>query len=132
MALNNKSKEEIKDYIENNYYNLNFTLDEIRPTYKFNETCQDTVPQEIVAFLESNNFIDCIRNGISVGGDSDTLCAIAGSIAEAYYGIDEKTKKESLKYLDKNLKDIVLEANINIDNSIKEIDNHSKFKKRRN
>ena len=119
MALNKKSKEEIKEYIEKNYYNLDFTLDEIRPTYQFNETCQDTVPQAIVAFLESENFIDCIRNGISVGGDSDTLCAIAGSIAEAYYGIDEKTKKMALNYLDKNLKNIVTSANNELENKNK-------------
>jgi len=120
MALNRKSKEEIKKYIEENYYSLNFTLDEIRPTYKFNETCQNTVPQAIVAFLESENFEDCIRNGISIGGDSDTLCAIAGSIAEAYYGIDENLKNIAIKYLDENLKNIVLNANNNLDMSKKE------------
>lgn len=111
MALNKKSKEEIKKYIEENYYNLDFTLDEIRPTYKFNETCQNTVPQAIKAFLESEDFVDCIRCGISIGGDSDTLCAIAGSIAEAYYGIDENIKEKALCYLDDNLKKIILQAN---------------------
>ena len=111
MALNKCSKEEIKAYIEENYYKLDFTLDEIRPTYKFNETCQDTVPQAIKAFLESENFEDCIRLGISIGGDSDTLCAIAGSIAEAYYGINESIKEKALSYLDDNLKNIVLKAN---------------------
>ena len=67
-------------------YDLSKTLDEIRPTYRFNETCQDTVPQAIVAFLESTDFEDAIRNAISLGGDSDTLAAITGSIAEAAYG----------------------------------------------
>ena len=64
---------------------LSCTLDEIRPDYKFNETCQDTVPQAIIAFLESTDFEDAIRNAISLGGDSDTLAAITGSIAEAAY-----------------------------------------------
>lgn len=65
-------------------YNLNFTCDEIRNTYKWGGTCQDTVPQAIVAFLDGNNFEDCIRNAVSIGGDSDTLACITGSIAEAY------------------------------------------------
>ena len=79
-------KRRIKDYIEKTYgYNLSQTLDEIRPNYRFNETCQETVPQAIIAFLESRDFEDAIRNAISLGGDSDTLAAITGSIAEAAY-----------------------------------------------
>ena len=62
-------------------------MDGIRDTYKFNETCQETVPQAIMAFLESTSFEDAIRNAISIGGDSDTIAAITGGIAEAYYGI---------------------------------------------
>ncbi len=85
LAKIGKSKDEIKTYIEENYYHLDFTLDEIRPTYYFNETCQMTVPQAIVAFLESNDFEDAIRNAVSIGGDSDTLAAITGSIAWAFY-----------------------------------------------
>ena len=74
-------KRRIKDYIEKTYgYNLSQTLDEIRPNYRFNETCQETVPQAIIAFLESRDFEDAIRNAISLGGDSDTLAAITGSI----------------------------------------------------
>jgi ADP-ribosyl-[dinitrogen reductase] hydrolase len=89
MARQGAGKEKIRDKINKHYYNLNFTIDEIRDTYKFNETCQDTVPQAIVAFLESTSFEDAIRTAISVGGDSDTLTAITGSIAEAYYGVPE-------------------------------------------
>lgn len=86
-------KRRIKDYIEKEYsYNLSQTLDEIRPLYRFNETCQETVPQAIIAFLESRDFDDAIRNAISLGGDSDTLAAITGSIAEAAYGIPDWTK----------------------------------------
>ena len=63
---------------------MDFKLDDIRDSYKYNETCQGTVPQAIEAFLESKNFEDAIRNAISIGGDSDTLAAITGGIAEAY------------------------------------------------
>ncbi|MGN1202672.1 MAG: ADP-ribosylglycohydrolase family protein, partial [Eubacterium sp.] len=85
LAKCSKSKEEIKEYIQDNFYPLNKSLGEIRPNYRFNETCQETVPQAIQAFLESVDFEDAIRNAISLGGDSDTLAAITGSIAWAYY-----------------------------------------------
>lgn len=85
---------------------LNFK-DEIRPNYRFNETCQDTVPQAIIAFLESRDFEDAIRNAISLGGDSDTLAAITGSIAEAAYGIPDWLKEQAYSYLDESLKDII-------------------------
>ena len=98
-------KKRIKEHIEKEYgYDLSKTLDEIRPTYRFNETCQDTVPQAIVAFLESTDFEDAIRNAISLGGDSDTLAAITGSIAEAAYGIPEWIKDKAYSYLDEPLK----------------------------
>ncbi len=83
------------------------TLDEIRPTYRFNETCQDSVPQAIVAFLESISFEDAIKNAISIGGDSDTIAAITGSIAEAYYGIPEKLSEFAMSKLDDRLMEVV-------------------------
>jgi hypothetical protein len=88
------------------YPSLAFTVDSIRDTYEFNETCQETVPQAIVAFLESNSFEDAIRTAISLGGDSDTLAAITGSIAEAYYGIPDCIKAKALSYLDDELRAI--------------------------
>ena len=101
-------KRRIKDYIEQEYdYNLSKTLDEIRPRYCFNETCQETVPQAIIAFLESTDFEDAIRNAISLGGDSDTLAAITGSIAEAAYGIPDWIKEKAYFYLDETLKDVI-------------------------
>jgi type I restriction enzyme M protein len=103
LAREDKSIPEMRDYIDKHYYPMNFTLDEIRPTYRFNETCQDTVPQAIMAFLESTGFEDAIRNAISIGGDSDTLAAITGGIAEAYYGIPSDTRKHALTFLDKRL-----------------------------
>lgn len=85
LAKRKSEKKYIADFISTNFYDLDFTLDEIRNTYYFNETCQGTVPQAIVAFLESESFEDAIRNAVSLGGDSDTLTAITGSIAWAYY-----------------------------------------------
>ena len=79
-----------------------FTLDNIRETYQFNETCQDTVPQAIQAFMESDNFEDAIRKAVSIGGDSDTVAAIAGSIAEAFYGIPQYLKNIADIYLPDN------------------------------
>ena len=86
LAKTGESKEKIKQYVEDNFYALTETLAEIRPKYRFNETCQNTVPQAIQAFLESDSFEDAVRNAISLGGDSDTLAAITGGIAEAFYG----------------------------------------------
>ena len=97
LARNGHSKEEIRSFIEENYYTLDFTIDEIRPIYEFNESCQGTVPQAIVSFLESRSFADAIRNAISIGGDSDTLAAITGAIAEAYYGIYDDVREEVIK-----------------------------------
>jgi len=106
LAKNGASKEDIRQKINENYYYMNLTIDAIRDTYEFNETCQVTVPQAIVAFLESNSFEDAIRTAISVGGDSDTLAAITGSIAEAYYGVPEDIKEKALTYLDEGLRSI--------------------------
>lgn len=101
-------KRRIKEHIENEYgYDLSMSLDEIRKNYEFDETCQGSVPQAIIAFLESTDFEDAIRNAISIGGDSDTIAAITGSIAEAAYGISEDMKKMALSYLDEPLKDVL-------------------------
>lgn len=91
------------------YYRADFTLDEIRPDYDFVETCQGTVPQALEAFFESTSFEDAIRNAISIGGDSDTIAAMAGSIAEAYYGVNREMKDIALSYLDYDLLDIAEE-----------------------
>ena len=86
LARNGASKEQIKERIQKDFgYDMRRTLTEIRPTHKFDITCQGTVPVAIVAFLESNDFVSAIQNAISLGGDADTIAAITGSIAEAYY-----------------------------------------------
>lgn len=107
LAREGKAQAEIRKYIEQNYYNLAFTLDEIRPTYEFDASCQGTVPQAIVAFLEANSFEEAIRNAISIGGDADTIAAITGSIAEAYFTIPEEISKKALTYLDELQLDIL-------------------------
>ena len=99
MARTGSSILEIRDCIDKHYYPMNFTLDGIRDSYRFNETCQDTVPQALMAFFESTSFEDAIRNAISIGGDSDTLAAITGGIAEAYYGIPEAIRTHALTFL---------------------------------
>lgn len=97
-----KIHSEFEAYIGGNYYKIDFTLDEIRPNYEFNETCQNTVPQAFAAFFEADGFEDTIRNAISVGGDSDTLAAIAGSIAEAFYGVPLHLRERAESYLNTN------------------------------
>lgn len=106
MARRGFTKEEIRHKVNERYYKLDFTIDEIRDTYEFNETCQETVPQAIVAFLESTSFEDAIRTAISVGGDSDTLAAITGAIAEAYYGVPNDLKEKALPYLNSELRSV--------------------------
>ena len=106
LARTGADKAEIRRFVKEKGYNLQFTLDEIRETYSFNETCQDTVPQAVVAFLESSDFEDAIRCAISVGGDSDTLAAITGGIAEAFYGIPKHIKEKTLSYLPEDLRQI--------------------------
>lgn len=87
LARTGKEKKEIAGHIEKQFgYNLHQKLDEIRPGYQFDETCQGSVPQAIIAFLESMNYEDAVRKAISLGGDSDTLACMAGGIAQAYYG----------------------------------------------
>ncbi|MEA4971511.1 MAG: N-6 DNA methylase [Candidatus Pelethousia sp.] len=109
LARKGHSIIEVRDYINKHYYPMNFTLAGIRDTYTFNETCQETVPQAIMAFLESTDFEDAIRNAISIGGDSDTIAAITGGIAEAYYGIPTEIRKHALTFLDERLLKILLD-----------------------
>lgn len=100
MALNGKSKDEIKKYIEDNYFKIDdLKIDTMKPQY-FHINCVETVKQSIGAFLESTDYEDAIRNAIALGGDSDTIGAITGSIASAFYGIPEDISKKALEYLD--------------------------------
>lgn len=99
LAKTKHSKDEIRSYIENNYYAMNFTIQKIRKTYSYNVSCQGSAPQAIECFLESTDFEDALRNAISIGGDSDTIGAMTGAIAEAYYGIPSWMADKAKKYL---------------------------------
>lgn len=110
MARHGATKKEIKEYIESEFhYNLHRTLEQIRPYYHMDETCQKTVPEAIIAFLEAEDFEDAIRNAVSLGGDTDTLGAITGSIAEAYFGIPAILIAECKARIDDALMKRVLE-----------------------
>ena len=105
LARTGSTKEEIKAYIEDNFgYDLSRSCDEIRPNYHHVETCQETVPEAITAFLEGESFEDVIRTAVSLGGDCDTLTCIAGSIAEGFYGVPEELKQECRNRLPEELK----------------------------
>lgn len=107
LARQGKTQAEIKAHISEHYYDIDFTLDDIRATYEFNETCQNTVPQALEAFFEAQSFEDAIRNAISIGGDSDTIAAITGGIAEAYFGIPKDLRIKALSFLDERLSPIL-------------------------
>jgi ADP-ribosyl-[dinitrogen reductase] hydrolase len=100
LALQGKSKEAIKEYIQKHYYSLNKTCDEIRQTYGFAIECERTVPERIQAFWESSDFEDAIRLTVSLGGDADTMGAITGAIAGAYYGVPSSFVDKLFEYLD--------------------------------
>lgn len=110
LARTGTSKEKIREYIELNYYDLDFTVDEIRPWYEHDMTCEGSVPQAIVCFLEADSFEDAVRNAISLGGDGDTQACIAGAIAEAYYGIPEEIRDEAYEYIDDTLQNYILDC----------------------
>ena len=108
LARTDSTKAEIKAYIEENFhYDLSRTCDEIRPDYHHVESCQETVPEAITAFLEGESFEDVIRTAVSLGGDCDTLTCIAGSMAEAFYGVPEELKAECWKRLSEDLLEVL-------------------------
>ena len=107
LAKDGKSKAEIKAYVEEAFgYDLNRTIEEIRPDYYFDVSCQGSAPEAIIAFLEGNSFEEVIRLAISVGGDSDTIGAMAGAIAASMYPIPEEIAKRCDDILTKDLREI--------------------------
>ena len=110
MARHGCDKNEIRSEIEKRFeYDLQFTCEQIRPTYTWGGTCQDSVPQAIVAFLDGEDYEDSIRNAISIGGDSDTIGCITGSIAEAYFGVPADLRNSAMNYLPEAFQSIISE-----------------------
>lgn len=111
MGRTGKTKAEIKEYVETHFgYDLSRTCEEIRPGYSFQESCQGTVPEAIIAFLDSTDFESAIRLAVSLGGDSDTLACITGGIAEAYYKeIPEEIVRQMWQRLPDDFREILLE-----------------------
>lgn len=108
LARAGADKDQIINYIANRFqYNLFRTLDQIRENYSFDESCQGTVPEALIAFYEGENFEAVIRKAVSLGGDSDTVACIAGAVAEAYYGMPGALKEETLSRLDAPMREIV-------------------------
>ena len=108
LARTGRTKAEIKAYIEANFhYDLSRGCDEIRPGYRHVESCQETVPEAITAFLEGESFEDVIRTAVSLGGDCDTLTCIAGSIAEGFYGVPEELKRQCRERLPEDLRRVL-------------------------
>ncbi|MCB9498701.1 MAG: ADP-ribosylglycohydrolase family protein [Bacillales bacterium] len=107
LSLHGASMRELRLYAEN-YYNLDFKIDEVKEKYEFNASAKESVPYAIEAFLESSDFTSAIKKAISLGGDTDTIASITGSIAEAYYGIDEKTRRKALHFLNPDQIKIIL------------------------
>ncbi|MBE7459610.1 MAG: ADP-ribosylglycohydrolase family protein [Zoogloeaceae bacterium] len=108
LARQGETPGAIRKRIQDSFgYDLSRSVDEIRPDYRFNEICQDTVPQAIVCALEANSFEDAIRNAISLGGDADTLAAIAGPIAEVLYGIPEDIRRKGWMRLPKDMRNVL-------------------------
>ncbi len=107
LALQGTTKDKIKQYIENNYYKLDFDYNDLVTNYTFDETCQGSVPQAIYCFLVSDSYEDAIRTAVSIGGDADTIAAIAGAIAEAYYGIPRQLELQVYDFLTYDFIDII-------------------------
>ena len=114
LARTGKSMDEVKEVVVRDYYPLDFTLDEIRPFYEFDVSCQGTVPQALEAFFESTSFEDAIRNAISIGGDTDTVAAITGAVAGAYYGVPDKIYEKALEFLSGHLIRVLFEAEVEL------------------
>lgn len=108
LARTGRNKAEIKTYVEEKYgYNLDRQLDEIRPDYRYAMSCQNSVPEAITAFPEGDGYEDTIRNAISIGGDSDTIAAIAGSIAQGMWEIPAHMRESAAERLDDGLKSVI-------------------------
>ena len=108
LARTGKSKAEIKDYVVSEFgYDVSLTVDEMRPHHKHDESCMDALPKALISFFEGVSFEDVIRNAVSLGGDTDTIAAIAGAMAEALYGVPDEMKKSCRAYLEEDMLKVV-------------------------
>ena len=107
LARQGKDQKTIRESVEASWYGLDFTLDEIRDGYGWDVSCQGSVPQAIEAFLEADSVESAVRNAVSIGGDSDTIAAMAASMAEARFGVPEELRERILEFLDPPLAGIV-------------------------
>ncbi len=110
LAKTGKTIPEIRAFLTKHYYPAEHSLNEIRPGYRFDSSCQGSVPQALLCFYESQSFEDAVRNAVSLGGDSDTIAAMAGSIAEAFYGVPPGIRGRALAYLTPDLREILVQA----------------------
>ena len=109
LARNGSTKEDIRQYVSGEFgYDLSRTCDEIRPSYRHVESCQKTVPEAVTAFLEGKSFEDVIRTAVSLGGDSDTLACIAGSMAEAFYGVPAALRQVCEELLPEDMRSVLV------------------------
>jgi ADP-ribosylglycohydrolase len=107
LARTTRDKARIRREVTDRFgYDLDRTVETVRPTYRFNETCQRTVPEAIIAFLDASDFEDAVRNAVSLGGDADTLACIAGGIAHAYYGVPQELARAALASLPRPLRGV--------------------------
>ena len=109
LARTGSDKDEIREYIEDRYYDLDLTVEEIRPNYSHDMSCEGSVPQAIVCFLDAFGYEDAVRNAVSLGGDGDTQACIAGAIAEAYYGIPGDIEDKGFEHMYDTLQEYYME-----------------------
>ncbi len=106
LARTGKSKEEIKEYVVNEFgYDVSKTVDELRPLHEHVESCMDSLPKALASFFEGDSYEDVVRNAVSLGGDTDTLAAIAGAMADAMYGVPRDIFVKGLEYLESDMKE---------------------------
>lgn len=108
LARNGSSKEDIKEYVVKEFgYDISKSVDEIRPFHRHDESCMDSLPKALVSFFEGDSYEDIVRNAVSLGGDTDTIAAIAGSMAEGMYGVPEDLKEECLSFIPEEMADVI-------------------------
>ncbi len=108
LARMGKSKAEIREYVEAEFnYDLTYSVDELRPKHRHDESCMDALPKALISFFEGESYEDAVRNAISLGGDTDTIAAIAGAMAEAFYGVPDELKAKVRDCLEEDMLEVL-------------------------